>query len=92
MTVQRVYSGGTYLSGCVFVVSVTHPDRVPQTKALRSVYIGPSSAVTGHRTAPRPSSGELNGMKEVTPQMVAYISVQVTSHYLIVSRTHSCDF
>ncbi|KAI9429458.1 hypothetical protein H4582DRAFT_2028506 [Lactarius indigo] len=50
-------------------------------RALRSVYTGPSSAFTGHRTAARASNSEINGMKEVTPEMVAYISVQ--AHYAL---------
>ncbi|KAH9025255.1 hypothetical protein EDB83DRAFT_2427662 [Lactarius deliciosus] len=50
-------------------------------RALRSVYTGPSSAFTGHRTAARASNSEINGLKEVSPEMVAYISVQ--AHYAL---------
>ncbi|KAH9015479.1 hypothetical protein EDB85DRAFT_2156650 [Lactarius pseudohatsudake] len=50
-------------------------------RALRSVYTGPSSAFTGHRTTARASNSEINGMKEVSPEMVAYISVQ--AHYAL---------
>ncbi|KAH9166552.1 hypothetical protein EDB89DRAFT_1984315 [Lactarius sanguifluus] len=50
-------------------------------RALRSVYTGPSSAFTGHRTAARASNSELNGMTQVSPEMVAYISVQ--THYAL---------
>ncbi|KAH9040989.1 hypothetical protein EDB85DRAFT_2140153 [Lactarius pseudohatsudake] len=50
-------------------------------RALRSVYTGPSSAFTGHRTAARASNSELNGMTQVSPEMVVYISVQ--THYAL---------
>ncbi|KAI9461998.1 hypothetical protein BJY52DRAFT_1185340 [Lactarius psammicola] len=50
-------------------------------RALRLVYTDPSSAFTGHRTAARASNSELNGMKEVSPEMIAYISVQ--THYAL---------
>ncbi len=58
-------------------------------KALRSIYTGPSSAFTGHRTAARASNSELNGMKEVSPEMIAYISVQVSSLSLLLNTLTS---
>lgn len=63
---------------CVHRLILVHP------KALRSIYTGPSSAFTGHWTAARSSNAELHGMKEVTPEMIAYISVQVSSSRCLI--------
>ncbi|KAF8274404.1 hypothetical protein EI94DRAFT_1825418 [Lactarius quietus] len=58
-------------------------------RALRSIYTGPSSAFTGHQTAARASNSELHGMKEVTPEMIAYISVQ--THYALSDLRNWAD-
>jgi hypothetical protein len=42
------------------------------------IYTGKNSALTGHRSAPKPSQAEMHGMREVFPEAVAYAAVQVS--------------
>lgn len=56
-------------------------------QGLRLIYTGESSVLTGHRAATKPSQAEIHGMREVTPEAVAYTACQVSSRYKVA---HIC--
>ena len=51
-------------------------------QTLRMIYMGKSSAFTGHQSAPKPSQAEMHGMREVFPEAVSYAAVQVSPQRL----------
>ncbi|KAG6877069.1 hypothetical protein C0992_010963 [Termitomyces sp. T32_za158] len=45
-------------------------------KVYRHIFTGPSSALSGHRSATKPCIAHLHGLKEVTGRTIAYAAVQ----------------
>ena len=56
------------------------------------IYMGKSSAFTGHCSAPKPSQAEMHGMREVFPKAVAYAAIQVNYTITQSSPSHSIGF
>ena len=61
-------------------------------QTLQIIYMGKSSAFTGHCSAPKPSQAEMHGMHEVFPKAVTYAAVQVSYTITQSSPSHSIGF
>ena len=73
----RTYFEGRLLSEYVLSLFALSCSRLNYLQTLRMIYTGKSSALTSHRSAPKPSQAEMHGMHEVFPEAVAYAAVQV---------------
>jgi hypothetical protein len=79
MNSTRTYFEGRLLSEYVLSLFALSYSRLNYLQTLRMIYTGKSSALTGHRSAPKPSQAEMHGMREVFPEAVAYAAVQVST-------------